>query len=76
MGLDGGLGQHQLGGDLGVGQPGGDLGGDPAFPGGRRREFRRLAAGRMATTARERLGTRFNVTTLRGALVAAYTGQP
>jgi len=33
------------------------------------------AAGRMATTARERLGTRFNVTTLRGALVAAYTGQ-
>jgi glycosyltransferase involved in cell wall biosynthesis len=33
------------------------------------------AAARMATTARERLGTRFNVTTLRESLVAAYTGQ-
>jgi glycosyltransferase involved in cell wall biosynthesis len=33
------------------------------------------AAARMATTARERLGTRFNVTTLGEALVAAYTGQ-
>jgi glycosyltransferase involved in cell wall biosynthesis len=33
------------------------------------------AAARMATTARARLGTRFNVTTLREALVAAYTGQ-
>jgi hypothetical protein len=29
----------------------------------------------MATNARERLGTRFNVTTLREVLVAAYTGQ-
>ncbi len=33
------------------------------------------AAARMATNARERLGTRFNVTTLRDVLVAAYTGQ-
>jgi glycosyltransferase involved in cell wall biosynthesis len=33
------------------------------------------AAARMATNARERLGTRFNVTTLREVLVAAYTGQ-
>jgi glycosyltransferase involved in cell wall biosynthesis len=32
-------------------------------------------AARMATTARERLGTRFNVAALREALVAAYTGQ-
>jgi glycosyltransferase involved in cell wall biosynthesis len=32
-------------------------------------------AARMATTARERLGTRFDVTTLRDALVAAYTAQ-
>jgi len=33
------------------------------------------AAARMATTARERLGTRFNVAALQEALVAAYTGQ-
>jgi len=33
------------------------------------------AAARMAANARERLGTRFNVTTLREVLVAAYTGQ-
>ena len=32
------------------------------------------AAARMAANARERLGTRFNVTTLREVLVAAYTG--
>jgi glycosyltransferase involved in cell wall biosynthesis len=34
------------------------------------------AAARMATTARERLGTRFDVATLRDALAAAYTRQP
>jgi len=34
------------------------------------------AAARMATTARERLGTRFSAATLRAALVAAYTGGP
>jgi len=33
------------------------------------------AAARMAANARERLGTRFQVATLREALVAAYTGQ-
>ena len=32
------------------------------------------AAARMAANARDRLGTRFNVTTLREVLVAAYTG--
>jgi glycosyltransferase involved in cell wall biosynthesis len=32
------------------------------------------AATRMATNARQRLGTRFDVTTLREVLVAAYTG--
>jgi glycosyltransferase involved in cell wall biosynthesis len=31
-------------------------------------------AARMAAAARERLGTRYSVETLRGALVAAYTG--
>jgi glycosyltransferase involved in cell wall biosynthesis len=33
------------------------------------------AAARMAASARDRLGARFHVTTLRGALVAAYTGR-
>jgi glycosyltransferase involved in cell wall biosynthesis len=32
-------------------------------------------AARMAANARERLGRRFDVATLRGALVAAYSGQ-
>lgn len=36
---------------------------------------RPAAAARMAANARERLGGRFDVTTLRGALVAAYTGE-
>jgi hypothetical protein len=30
----------------------------------------------MAATARERLGGRFSVETLRDVLVAAYTGRP
>jgi hypothetical protein len=33
------------------------------------------AAARMAATARERPGTRFDVTTMRGVLVDAYTSQ-
>jgi glycosyltransferase involved in cell wall biosynthesis len=36
---------------------------------------RPAAAARMAANARERLGGRFDVGTLRGALVAAYTGE-